>query len=180
MIYCILMGWHSVLSSPTDLSKHRLSGLIKSELFISLFFPIRCSVFLGTPACHWRDEVYAEIPENSALFSAAALKDKFATLTLLIYVCSLVCLLTSVAMMHSFLSSVITKTDWYIESLGEHIADILHSGFSLKQGREKKSVIWLLTCLTLKCYLEYVGVEQDSCGGEGEEGKGWSFTCSIW
>lgn len=38
---------------------------------------------------------------------------------------------TSVAMMHSFLSSVITKTDWYIESLGEHIADILHSGFSL-------------------------------------------------
>lgn len=48
------------------------------------------------------------------------------------------CLLTSVAMMHSFLSSVITKTDWYIESLGEHIADILHSGFSLKQGREKK------------------------------------------
>lgn len=51
------------------------------------------------------------------------------------------CLLTSVAMMHSFLSSVITKTDWYIESLGEHIADILHSGFSLKQGREKKGVI---------------------------------------
>lgn len=33
---------------------------------------------------------------------------------------------TSVAMTHSFFVSVITKTDWYIESLGEHIVDILH------------------------------------------------------
>lgn len=38
---------------------------------------------------------------------------------------------TSVAMMHSFFSSAITKTDWYIESLEEHIVDILHSGLSL-------------------------------------------------
>jgi len=40
-------------------------------------------------------------------------------------------LLTSVAMTHSLLSSAITNTDWYMESLGEHIVDILHSGFSL-------------------------------------------------
>lgn len=33
-------------------------------------------------------------------------------------------------MMHSFFSS--KKTDWYIESLGEHIVDILHSGLSLR------------------------------------------------
>lgn len=38
---------------------------------------------------------------------------------------------TSVAMTHSFLSSVMTNTDWYMESLEEHIVDILHSGFSL-------------------------------------------------
>lgn len=38
---------------------------------------------------------------------------------------------TSVAMTHSFLSSDIKHTDWYTESLGEHIADIRHSGFSL-------------------------------------------------
>lgn len=38
---------------------------------------------------------------------------------------------TSVAMTHSLLSSAITNTDWYTESLGEHIVDILHSGFSL-------------------------------------------------
>lgn len=38
---------------------------------------------------------------------------------------------TSVAMTHSLLSSAITNTDWYMESLGEHIVDILHSGFSL-------------------------------------------------
>lgn len=38
---------------------------------------------------------------------------------------------TSVAMTHSFLSSDIKHTDWYMESLGEHIADIRHSGFSL-------------------------------------------------
>lgn len=38
---------------------------------------------------------------------------------------------TSVAMTHSFLSSDIKHTDWYIESLGEHIADIRHAGFSL-------------------------------------------------
>lgn len=41
-------------------------------------------------------------------------------------------LLTSVAMTHSLLSSAITNTDWYMESLGEHIVDILHSGFSLR------------------------------------------------
>lgn len=34
-------------------------------------------------------------------------------------------------MMHSFFSSAIIKTDWYIESLEEHIVDILHSGLSL-------------------------------------------------
>lgn len=34
-------------------------------------------------------------------------------------------------MTHSLLSSAITNTDWYTESLGEHIVDILHSGFSL-------------------------------------------------
>lgn len=34
-------------------------------------------------------------------------------------------------MMHSFFSSAITKTDWYIESLEEDIVDILHSGLSL-------------------------------------------------
>lgn len=39
--------------------------------------------------------------------------------------------LTSVAIMHSFFSSAITKTDWYTESLEEHIVDILHSGLSL-------------------------------------------------
>lgn len=33
--------------------------------------------------------------------------------------------------MHSFFSSAITKTDWYIESLEELIVDILHSGLSL-------------------------------------------------
>lgn len=38
---------------------------------------------------------------------------------------------TSVAMTHSLLSSAITNTDWYMESLEEHIVDILHSGFSL-------------------------------------------------
>lgn len=38
---------------------------------------------------------------------------------------------TSVAMTHSFLSSDIKHTDWYMDSLGEHIADIRHSGFSL-------------------------------------------------
>lgn len=38
---------------------------------------------------------------------------------------------TSVAIMHSFFSSAITKTDWYIESLEELIVDILHSGLSL-------------------------------------------------
>lgn len=150
MISWILMGWHSVLSSPTDLSKCRISGLIKSGLFISLFlsFPPPPLYVLFWALLHAMEEMR--------------------------------CLLTSVAMMHSFLSSVITKTDWYIESLGEHIADILHSGFSLKQGREKKGVIWLLTRLALKCYHEYVEVEQDSCGGEGGEDKGWSFTCSIW
>lgn len=37
-------------------------------------------------------------------------------------------LLTSVAIMHSFFSSAITKTDWYIESREELIVDILHSG----------------------------------------------------
>lgn len=40
--------------------------------------------------------------------------------------------LTSVAMTHSLLSSAITNTDWYMESLEEHIVDILHSGFSLR------------------------------------------------
>lgn len=40
--------------------------------------------------------------------------------------------LTSVAMTHSLLSSPITNTDWYMESLEEHIVDILHSGFSLQ------------------------------------------------
>lgn len=40
--------------------------------------------------------------------------------------------LTSVAMAHSLLSSAITNTDWYMESLEEHIVDILHSGFSLQ------------------------------------------------
>lgn len=40
--------------------------------------------------------------------------------------------LTSVAMTHSLLSSAITYTDWYMESLEEHIVDILHSGFSLQ------------------------------------------------
>lgn len=40
--------------------------------------------------------------------------------------------LTSVAMTHSLLSSAITNTDWYMESLEEHIVDILHSGFSLQ------------------------------------------------
>lgn len=81
-------------------------------------------------------------------------------------------------MMHSFRSSVITKTDWYIESLGEHIADILHSGFSLRQGREKKNISWLLTSLTLKIFHEYGVVEWDS--HEGVEGKcmGSSFTRS--
>lgn len=34
-------------------------------------------------------------------------------------------------MTHSFFSSAITNTDWYIESLEEHIVDILHSGLSL-------------------------------------------------
>lgn len=47
---------------------------------------------------------------------------------------------TSVAIIHSFRSSVITKTDWYIESLGEHIADILHSGFSLLKNKIKYMV----------------------------------------
>lgn len=61
--------------------------------------------------------------------------------TLSIYAPPPMFLLTSVAMMHSFLSSVITKTDWYIESLGEHIADILHSGFSLRQGRDKLTLV---------------------------------------
>lgn len=42
--------------------------------------------------------------------------------------------LTSVAMMHSFFSSAITKTDWYIESLEEHIVDIRHPGLSLWSG----------------------------------------------
>lgn len=41
--------------------------------------------------------------------------------------------LTSVAMTHSFLSSDIKHTDWYMDSLGEHIADIRHSGFSLRE-----------------------------------------------
>lgn len=40
--------------------------------------------------------------------------------------------LTSVAMTHSLRSSAITNTDWYMESLEEHIVDILHSGFSLQ------------------------------------------------
>lgn len=35
-------------------------------------------------------------------------------------------------MTHSLLSSAITNTDWYMESLEEHIVDILHSGFSLQ------------------------------------------------
>lgn len=35
-------------------------------------------------------------------------------------------------MTHSLLSSAITNTDWYMESLDEHIVDILHSGFSLQ------------------------------------------------
>lgn len=35
-------------------------------------------------------------------------------------------------MTHSRLSSAITNTDWYMESLEEHIVDILHSGFSLQ------------------------------------------------
>lgn len=39
--------------------------------------------------------------------------------------------LTSVAMAQSLLSSAMTNTDWYMESLEEHIVDILHSGFSL-------------------------------------------------
>lgn len=43
--------------------------------------------------------------------------------------------LTSVAMTHSFLSSDIKHTDWYMESLGEHIADIRHSGFSLREHK---------------------------------------------
>lgn len=38
---------------------------------------------------------------------------------------------TSVAIMHSFFSSPITKTDWYTGSLEEHIVDIRHSGLSL-------------------------------------------------
>lgn len=40
--------------------------------------------------------------------------------------------LTSVAMTHSLLSSAKTNTDWYMESLEEHIVDILHSGLSLQ------------------------------------------------
>lgn len=43
--------------------------------------------------------------------------------------------LTSVAMTHSFLSSDIKHTDWYMESLGEHIAAIRHSGFSLREHK---------------------------------------------
>lgn len=41
-------------------------------------------------------------------------------------------MVTSVAMMHSFFSSAITNTDWYMESLLEHMVDILHSGLSLE------------------------------------------------
>lgn len=70
MISWILMGWHSVLSSPTDLSKCRISGLIKSGLFISLFLsfppPTVCFV-LGTPACHGRDEMLAYLCGYDAL-----------------------------------------------------------------------------------------------------------------
>lgn len=39
--------------------------------------------------------------------------------------------LTSVAMMHSFFSSAMTNTDWYMDSREEHMVDILHSGLSL-------------------------------------------------
>lgn len=35
-------------------------------------------------------------------------------------------------MTHSLRSSAMTNTDWYMESLEEHIVDILHSGFSLQ------------------------------------------------
>lgn len=78
------------------------------------------------------------IPGIKGNFSDTILKDNL--LFYFVNLCLSTSVLTSVAMMHSFLSSVITKTDWYIESLGEHIADILHSGFSLRQDREKRTL----------------------------------------
>lgn len=50
--------------------------------------------------------------------------------------------LTSVAMAHSLLSSAITNTDWYMESLEEHIVDILHSGFSLQTQITRCVSVW--------------------------------------
>lgn len=56
--------------------------------------------------------------------------------------------LTSVAIMHSFFSSAITRTDWYIESLEEHIVDILHSGLSLWSENTSRQLLStkILTC----------------------------------
>lgn len=79
------------------------------------------------------------IPGNKGTFSDTVPKDN--SPFYFVNLCLSTSVLTSVAMMHSFLSSVITKTDWYIESLGEHIADILHSGFSLRQGRQKRTLV---------------------------------------
>lgn len=51
--------------------------------------------------------------------------------------------------MHSFFSSAIT--DWYIESLGEHIVDILHSGLRLWGGKTLSFSLPLSKTRTTEC-----------------------------
>lgn len=76
--------------------------------------------------------------------------------------------LTSVAMAHSLLSSAITNTDWYMESLEEHIVDILHSGFSLRTqitrcvSTERKQAAFGVR--VRRAHVQQGGREDDSTG----------------
>lgn len=89
-MYWIFMGWCSVLSSPTDLSKLKISGLIKSELLISLFSLLY--VHCGTQKRRGECWEASRIPGHRVTFSDAILKDNLALY--FVNLCPSTCILT--------------------------------------------------------------------------------------
>lgn len=80
MMYWILMGWCLVLSSPYLNPESLVLELLISVLYIIFFFPVVCSVCLGTPVSHRTEGVYAGIPGNWVTFSDPILKDNLPVL----------------------------------------------------------------------------------------------------
>lgn len=123
---------------------HVLHTNTRSKFFISVLFFVDFVFLSFSQSRLFCPLQFSSVPEQqwtskmiSSLFSAFVNNPEYYILP---WLClpppSFPCLLTltvytSVAMTHSLLSSAITNTDWYMESLEEHIVDILHSGFSL-------------------------------------------------